>query len=144
MSLYGPTSVARALQSEHGGNVDDKFLEKKGVLGTLLRPPAWTRACAWKPGGACSRASEGDGLDNGRNSTVCDSSAYILRCTRPERCVYRLYHHSVRHISTCGPEQVLLLHLPCTAMYMQGTFLITTLYCAYLTLLFNRCRTGAV
>ncbi|CAN0356236.1 unnamed protein product, partial [Pylaiella littoralis] len=38
--------------------------------GTLLRPAAWTRVYAWKPGSARFRANDKDDLGNGESSTV--------------------------------------------------------------------------
>lgn len=72
MALYGPLSIARVLP-EHGR--DARFLKRKGVVGALISPPAWTRAYAWKPAIPCFGNARGDGWESGNSFTVSRSLA---------------------------------------------------------------------
>lgn len=82
MALYGATSIARvvpghAVAGQNGG----RSLKGKGAMATLVRPVAWTKACAWKPAGACYGVDGGHSWDD-ENSTVRSKYAttvdYIL------------------------------------------------------------------
>lgn len=70
MALYGATSIARVVPghaiADKNGNL---FPKRKGAMATLIRPMPWTKACAWKPAGACHGVNGGHDWDD-ENSTV--------------------------------------------------------------------------
>lgn len=92
MALYGPSSIARVLP-EHGR--DARFLKRKGIVGGLLSPPAWTRAYAWKPAASCCRDAKGDGWESNKSLMVSRSLALQYTELLTTHASHQVYSQSI-------------------------------------------------